>query len=77
MASKRLSLGSHFLSSKKKGDLSELFTSFDKDNDGKISRSELSDMLHSAGVDSEAIPSMVSAYCQSLLFKSTHTMITL
>lgn len=60
MASKRLSLGSHFLSSKKKGDLSELFTSFDKDNDGKISRSELSDMLHSAGVDSVAIPSMVS-----------------
>lgn len=59
MASKRLSLGSHFLSSKKKEDLSDLFTSFDKDNDGKISHSELQDMLHSAGVDSSAIPSMV------------------
>jgi Ca2+-binding EF-hand superfamily protein len=60
MSSKRLSLGTAFLSSKKKEDLSELFTSFDKDNDGKISRSELSDMLHSAGVDSKAIPSMVN-----------------
>lgn len=59
MSSKRLSFGSHFLSSKKKGDLSELFTSFDKDHDGKISQSELQDMLHSAGVDSASIPSMV------------------
>lgn len=60
MASKRLSLGSHFLSSKKKEDLSDLFASFDKDHDGKISHSELEDMLHSAGINSSAIPSMVS-----------------
>jgi Ca2+-binding EF-hand superfamily protein len=50
MATKRLSLGSHFLSSKKKDDLKELFASFDKDCDGKISRPELEAMLHSAGI---------------------------
>lgn len=60
MSSKRLSLGSHFLSSKKKGDLSDLFSSFDKDNNGKISHSELQDMLQSAGINSLAIPSMVN-----------------
>ncbi|KAI8885679.1 EF-hand [Backusella circina FSU 941] len=50
MASKRISLGSHFLSTKKKDDLKDLFASFDKDCDGKISRPELEDMLHSAGI---------------------------
>ncbi|KAF1802309.1 hypothetical protein FB192DRAFT_1458247 [Mucor lusitanicus] len=55
MTSKRLSLGSHFLSSKKKTDLSDLFTSFDKDNDGKISHSELEDMLQSAGIKSSML----------------------
>lgn len=60
MNSKRLSLGTHFLSTKKKTDLSELFASFDKDNDGIISYSELQEMLHSAGIDSAAIPSMVN-----------------
>lgn len=55
MTSKRLSLGSHFLSSKKKTDLSDLFTSFDKDNDGKISHSELEDMLQSAGIKSSMV----------------------
>ncbi|KAI9487785.1 MAG: hypothetical protein EXX96DRAFT_535916 [Benjaminiella poitrasii] len=58
MTSKRLSLGSRFLSSKKKGDLAELFTSFDKDNDGKISHSELEEMLQSAGVDSSPFSPM-------------------
>jgi Ca2+-binding EF-hand superfamily protein len=59
MSSKRLSLGTHFLSTKKKTDLSELFASFDKDNDDKLSHSELQAMLQSAGIDSAAIPSMV------------------
>lgn len=50
----RYSLGSHFLTSKKKNDLSELFTSFDKDKDGRISNAELKDMLNSAGMNSES-----------------------
>ncbi|KAG2236284.1 hypothetical protein BDF21DRAFT_425035 [Thamnidium elegans] len=63
MSSKRLSFGSHFLSSKKKGDLSDLFASFDKDKDGKISHLELEDMLLSTGVNSSAIPSMLKDAC--------------
>ncbi|CEI96024.1 hypothetical protein RMCBS344292_10194 [Rhizopus microsporus] len=51
MSSKRLSLGTHFLSSKKKEDLTELFQSFDKDNDGKISCQEFNELLHSTGID--------------------------
>lgn len=51
MSSKRLSLGTHFLSSKKKEDLTELFQSFDKDNDGKISYQEFNELLHSTGID--------------------------
>ncbi|KAI7900463.1 uncharacterized protein BX663DRAFT_517715 [Cokeromyces recurvatus] len=58
MTSKRISLGSHFLSSRKKGDLEDLFTSFDKDKDGKISHTELEEVLHSAGVDSSPFSSM-------------------
>lgn len=69
MSSKRLSFGSHFLSSKKKGDLSDLFASFDKDNDGKISHLELEDMLLSTGVNSAAIPSMVKRYSTDPPFK--------
>ncbi|KAI8637291.1 hypothetical protein BD408DRAFT_437145 [Parasitella parasitica] len=52
MSSNKFSLGSHFLSKKKTEDLTSLFTSFDKDKNGKISRSELQDMLHSAGIES-------------------------
>lgn len=59
MASKRVSLGSHFLSSRKKEDLRELFASFDKDRDGKISRAELEEMLRSGGIESSSLPSMV------------------
>ncbi|CAO3698303.1 unnamed protein product [Rhizopus microsporus] len=51
MSSKRLSLGTHFLSSKKKEDLTELFQSFDKDNDGKISCQEFNELLNSTGID--------------------------
>ncbi|KAI8047347.1 uncharacterized protein B0P05DRAFT_582358 [Gilbertella persicaria] len=69
MNSKRLSLGSHFLSSKKKGDLSDLFISFDKDHDGKISYSELHDMLHSAGVDSSSINMIKNQPNKSLDFE--------
>ncbi len=61
MSSKRLSLGSHFLSSKKKGDLIELFNSFDKDNDGKISCAEFNELLHSMNIDNTAaVTSMVN-----------------
>ncbi|KAI8375049.1 hypothetical protein EDC96DRAFT_437384 [Choanephora cucurbitarum] len=61
MSSKRISLGSHFLSRKKKQDLSELFTSFDRDKDGKISTSELKEMLNSACVDDPAVQNMVAS----------------
>ncbi|KAI8981987.1 hypothetical protein BDF20DRAFT_905689 [Mycotypha africana] len=57
--SKRLSLGSHFLSHKKREDLSELFTSFDKDQDGRLSHKELEAMLLSAGVDNLVVTDMI------------------
>lgn len=55
----RLSLGSHFLTTKKKNDLSELFTSFDKDKDGRISNDELKDMLNSAGLNSTSLVNLI------------------
>ncbi|KAI8359978.1 hypothetical protein BD560DRAFT_405087 [Blakeslea trispora] len=61
MNSKRISLGSHFLSRKKKQDLSELFASFDRDQDGKISKSELEEMLSSAGVNDPSVQSVVAS----------------
>ncbi|KAI8997753.1 hypothetical protein BDB01DRAFT_713704 [Pilobolus umbonatus] len=66
MASNRFSLGSHFLSSKKKEDLNELFNSFDKDHDGKISASELDDMLHSAGLSKVPVSGKVSPHLDSI-----------
>ncbi|KAI9254055.1 hypothetical protein BY458DRAFT_521317 [Sporodiniella umbellata] len=47
---KRLSLGSHFLGSKKKDELRALFDSFDKDHDGFITNKELEALLNSCHV---------------------------
>ncbi|KAG2221850.1 hypothetical protein INT45_003564 [Circinella minor] len=49
-SSKRSSLGLQMMSTRKRLELEEMFTAFDKDKDGKISQVELQEMLKSAGV---------------------------
>ena len=49
-SSKRSSLGLQMMSTRKRLELEEMFTAFDKDKDGKISQAELQEMLKSAGV---------------------------
>ncbi|KAF7726713.1 hypothetical protein EC973_008487 [Apophysomyces ossiformis] len=61
MSSKRASLGLHFLSSKKKLELQDMFNSFDKNHDGKISNKELQEMLQSSGMNASAVPAMLSS----------------
>ncbi|KAI8393446.1 uncharacterized protein BYT42DRAFT_6636 [Radiomyces spectabilis] len=59
MASKRSSLGLHLLSSQKRQELKEMFTSFDKNGDGKLSPSELEKMLQFTGIQTNDVPSML------------------
>ncbi|KAI9249707.1 hypothetical protein BDA99DRAFT_523410 [Phascolomyces articulosus] len=49
-SSKRSSLGLQMMSTRKRLELEEMFTAFDKDKDGKVSPAELQEMLKSAGV---------------------------
>ncbi|KAG0191555.1 hypothetical protein DFQ28_011597 [Apophysomyces sp. BC1034] len=62
MTSKRASLGLHFLSSKKKLELQDMFNSFDKNHDGKISHTELEEMLQSTGMNASAVPAMTDTH---------------
>lgn len=57
---KRASFGMHFMSNNKKQQLHDLFNTFDKDKDGKVSVAEMKELLDQTGVNTDAVAHMVS-----------------
>ncbi|KAI7870170.1 hypothetical protein BDF14DRAFT_1721253 [Spinellus fusiger] len=59
---KRTSLGLHLLSTSKRLELEEMFTSFDKDKDGALSREEMGVMLSASGYNTTEIPVLIDQF---------------
>lgn len=59
---KRASFGMHFMSNNKKQQLYDLFNTFDKDKDGKVSVAEMKELLDQTGVNTDAVAHMVSCW---------------
>ncbi|KAI7884540.1 EF-hand [Lichtheimia hyalospora FSU 10163] len=76
---KRASFGMHFMSNNKKQQLYDLFNTFDKDKDGKVSVSEMKELLDQTGVNTDAVAHMLNKKPNdtvdfdefALVFKST------
>ena len=70
MSSKRHSLGLHFLSKKKKQEISELFDGF-KNQDGKVPRTKIEEIMQHVGLDpQQTVP--VSHGSVSTFLLTTH-----
>ncbi|KAI8099511.1 uncharacterized protein BX664DRAFT_272761 [Halteromyces radiatus] len=58
--SKHSSFSLHFLSQQNRQELQDMFNTFDKDHDEKVSSNELRNMLGSTGIDEPQIDAMLS-----------------